>query len=85
MASNKRQIINLVESSDTEISIKRSVQMSCSSKIIIIDHDIAINDDIDESLQRNEGEINFAEERLDKISRSINAATATRGVAARRK
>ena len=74
-----------MESSDTEISIKRSVERSSSSKIIVIDHDIVIDDDVDESLQRNEGEINFAEERLDKISRSINAAPATRGVAARRK
>jgi hypothetical protein len=74
-----------VESSDVEISIKRSVQRSSSSKIIVIDHDIAINDDIDESLQRNEGEINFAEEdgedngsrsssSVQLVSRSVSAA-----------
>jgi hypothetical protein len=46
MASNKRQIINLVESSDVEISIKRSVQRSSSSKIIVIDHDDIVSGSI---------------------------------------
>jgi hypothetical protein len=62
-------------------NIRKSVQRSSSSKkIIVIDHD-----DNDESLQRNEGEFNFAEDGEDNgshyssvqlVSRSIIAAPA---------